>query len=229
MRALVSVHDVMPHTLDRVRALTTWFDHLAPEHIALLVVPGRDWQARDIDVLHSLAARGFVLAGHGWHHDVREIRGLYHRLHAAFISRRAAEHLCLDEGEIRTLIDNCFHWFGQQGLPAPDLYVPPAWAMGNIRRRFLRDGPFRYFESTAGFYDGLTGRSITLPLAGYQADNLFRVCSLTCWNALNRMVATDQKPLRISIHPQDGDLRLKGALKSILQEVTEAVDYHSLW
>ena len=229
MKALVSIHDVMPHTLPRVHDMLDVLDHLAPEHIPLLVVPGHDWQPYQIEQLRELVNRGFVLAGHGWHHTTREIRGLYHRLHSTFISRRAAEHLCLDENEISTLMGDCFLWFGAQGLPSPDLYVPPAWAMGNISRQSLGDTPFRYFETTAGFYDSQCGRAITLPLAGFEADNLFRVCSLSGWNVLNRAIATPGRPLRVALHPNDRQLGLKDSLHKTLKAVTVAIDYRSLF
>lgn len=228
--ALVSIHDVMPHTLDRVKGLLDdHLGHLPPERVVLLVVPGLPWQPAQLEALHLLAGKGFELAGHGWHHRTREIRGVYHRLHAAFISRQAAEHLCLAPGEIRALIDDCHRWFLQQGLPEPALYVPPAWAMGTIDEQALADAPFRYYETTRGYLDSASGRSLTLPLAGFEADNAFRAASLTCWNAANRWLATDRKPLRVSIHPYDADLRLREGLRHTLAAVTRAVDYRSLF
>lgn len=229
MHALVSIHDVMPHTLDRVWLLTGKLAHLQPADVTLLVVPGLDWSGPQLDDLHGLAARGYTFAGHGWHHTTREIRGLYHRVHSTLVSRRAAEHLALDESGIRRLINECYLWFTDHGFPAPDLYVPPAWAMGSIRHRLLQDAPFRYYENTAGLYDSDTGTQVNLPLAGFEADNLFRAASLCLWNRVNRALSSPARPLRLSIHPADPELLLGNALDEYLSAVTTAVHYRSVF
>jgi hypothetical protein len=228
MHAIISIHDVMPQTLDRVMELLDKMSHLAPENITLLVVPGQDWPNTQIETLKALQHTGYRLAGHGWHHRVKTIRTFYHHLHAGLVSRTAAEHLSLNAREIIQLMHNCYYWFADKGLVAPDLYVPPAWAMGSISRKQLKQTPFRYFESTAGLYDSDTGRQILLPLVGFEADTRLRAATLTCWNAVNRMLGSARRPVRLSIHPGDHHLLLRRSLEHTLGKVTSAVPYQSV-
>ena len=82
IRALVSIHDVMPETLDRVRGLLARCADINPGPVTLLVVPGRTWDAAGIDQLRAWQAAGHNLAGHGWLHHVERFGGLAHRLGA---------------------------------------------------------------------------------------------------------------------------------------------------
>lgn len=228
MHAIVSIHDVMPHHLDRVQELLARMSHLEPRHITLLVVPGLDWTDARLDRLKTFADSGYRLAGHGWFHEARIIRTPYHYLHSLFISRRAAEHLSLDSNEIKALITHCYQWFADRKLPMPDLYVPPAWAMGNISKAELCTTPFRYFETTAGLLDSATGRQTRLPLTGFEADTRFRALFLTCWNGINHRLGSPQRPVRLSIHPDDLYLLLGKSLARYLERVTFAVPYASV-
>lgn len=229
MHALISIHDVMPSTLERVHRLTQELTHLQTSNITMLVVPGHAWSRKQLDVLREFEQQGYILCGHGWHHSSKNIRGVYHRLHSLLISRNVAEHLALDEKEIRQLIDDCYQWFSNNKLAAPDLYVPPAWAMGKISKQHLEKTPFRFFENTAGLYDSSTGQQLNLPLIGFEADNIFRVGVLKLWNSANTLAGSEKKPVRISIHPADRELLLADSLTSSLQSVTNTVHYHSLF
>jgi hypothetical protein len=170
VRALVSVHDVMPETLVRVQHLLDLCAVINPGPVTLLVVPGRAWDASGIKRLHAWQAQGHRLAGHGWVHRVERFGGLGHRLHGLLISRRVAEHLALDADGIARLIRRCHSWFADQGLGPPDLYVPPAWALGSIPPRNLARLPFTRYEVLSGVRDAATTRLRPLPLLGYEAD-----------------------------------------------------------
>jgi predicted deacetylase len=214
--ALISVHDVMPETLPAVREL---LGHLASRNltpITILVVPGRSWTEAQVNELRGYQERGEVLAGHGWSHRADRIRGWRHRLHSALISRQAAEHLSLDRPEIGALISRCHAWFTEQGLGAADLYVPPAWAMGNINLSGLRRLPFRRYETLSGVYDAVTGRLLRLPLVGFEAHPPWRPTLVRLWNAANLKATRPNKPLRIGIHPYDLSLPLARDLLSLL-------------
>jgi predicted deacetylase len=229
MHALISIHDVMPSTLNRVSRITQDLTHLKSCNITMLVVPGHQWSREQLDVLREFEQQGYILCGHGWHHSSKKIRGIYHRLHSLLVSRNAAEHLALDEKEIRQLIDDCHQWFAKNNLGAPDLYVPPAWAMGKISPRQLEQTSFRFFENTSGFYDSSTGQQLYLPLIGFEADNMFQAGALKLWNAVNTLAGSEKKPVRISIHPSDRELLLADSLTSALRSVTNAVHYRSLF
>lgn len=225
MKALISIHDVMPQTLNSVRELIDLLPAPCRDKLTLLVVPGLDWQADQIRQLKEWQDTGYILAGHGWRHTCGQDKTFYHRLHAAILSRNAAEHLSLDTEELAALLVRNHNWFGQQDLASPDFYVPPAWAMGALGRARLRELPFRYYETTSGIYDSERDLHRHLPLTGFQADTLWRRCSLAGWNAMNRAMATASRPLRISIHPDDHRLQLRRSLFHYLNLVTETVDY----
>lgn len=229
MEAIVSIHDVMPATLDRVRNIIDEMPATCLENLVLLIVPGLDWRASEVEQLREWQDDGMVLAGHGWRHEVSSIKGAYHRLHSLIISRNAAEHLSLTPDEIADLIERNFCWFVDHGLDSPELYVPPAWAMGSISRDRLAASPYRYFEVTSGLIDAQTGRVNRLPLVGFEADNIVREFMLRLSNLGNEVLANVLPPLRISIHPYDLEYRIAGDLRNLLGKVESNLDYRGVF
>ncbi|MDT8448925.1 MAG: polysaccharide deacetylase family protein [Wenzhouxiangellaceae bacterium] len=229
MKLLVSIHDVTPATLDRVGVIFDRLRRAGLLPVTLLVVPGARWDEAGLARLRELFAAGAVPAGHGWHHRARCIRGIRHRLHAALISRNAAEHLALSRRGILRLMERNHRWFSDHDLPVPSLYVPPAWAMGPVPRRFLDRLPFARYETLAGVYDAPSKRFVRLPMAGFEADTAPRAAFVRPFNALNRALArVSGRPLRLGIHPDDFDLRLAGDLERALAAGGEALDYSVL-
>ncbi len=228
-RALVSIHDVMPGTMDRVEALLDLLARLGVPPATLLVVPGLDWSDRQLERLGTWAAAGHELAGHGWTHRARAVRRLYHRLHARVLSRDVAEHLDLEPDEIAGLLTRSHGWFARQGLPPPDLYVPPAWALGRISAEALRHCPFACIETMSGLRFPASGRRLHLPLAGFEADTALRERFLRFWNRRQaRRAVRRNRPLRISIHPEDGRLRLAGEMEVLLKGDWRFIGYGEL-
>lgn len=227
MRALVSIHDLMPETFDRVKTMLAEMPREARHHLVLLVVPGRNWTREQINCLREWQTGGLILAAHGWDHEAKTIAGWYHRCHSRLLSRNVAEHLSLSPGEISTLLQRSFDWFGQQDLKSPDLYVPPAWAMGRVDKTLLRNSPFRYFETTWGIYDSHNAHFKWLPLMGFEADTSFRKWSLRGWNFCNRLVAF-KRPVRVSLHPFDLEYFLLREVKRTLSQV-DNLDYHDVF
>lgn len=228
VRALVSVHDVMPETLVRVQHILGLCAAINPGPVTLLVVPGRAWDASGIARLHAWQAQGHRLAGHGWGHRVEHYGGLGHRLHGLLISRRVAEHLALDADGIARLIRRCHAWFADQGLGSPDLYVPPAWALGSIPPRNLARLPFTRYEVLTGVREAASARLRPLPLLGYEADTPARAPLIRLWNGLNRRLAKGQGRLRIAIHPRDPELALGSDLARDLRRYPHWIDYRDL-
>ncbi len=217
--ALVSIHDVMPTTLNKVEVILGTLREQGIHTATLLVVPGKPWQADEIDQLRSYVAQGYELAGHGWHHEIEHYGGLGHRLHGLLISKNVAEHLALDRAGIEALIRRCYKWFAQNKLPSPSLYVPPAWAMGDITNARLRRLPFRYYEYFSGIYDGRLNCFERIPMVGYEVDAWFRVPFVSAWNRMNFFGARFRHRLRFSIHPNDFQLLLHNQLSRDLQKV----------
>jgi uncharacterized protein len=228
VRALVSVHDVMPETLGRVQQILDLCAAINPGPVTLLVVPGLDWDQAGVERLRAWQSQGHRLAGHGWVHRVERFGGLAHRLHGLLISRRVAEHLALDAEGIADLISRCHAWFSDQGLAAPDLYVPPAWALGSILPRDLARLPFARYEVLTGVRDAADARLRPLPLLGYEADTAARAPLIRLWNGLNRRLAEGQGWLRIAIHPRDPELALGSDLVRDLRRYPNRIDYRDL-
>jgi len=194
----------------------------------LLVVPGRNWQAGDFDELRQFCDAGAELAGHGWTHRADAPRDLEHRLHSLLISRNAAEHLSLTADETAALIQRCHDWFAEHQLPQPGLYVPPAWAMGRVSRARLDQLPFSRYETLTGVYDAAKRHFILSPMVGYEADTWLRALPVRAWNALNRGLAGERRPLRVAIHPQDFDLKLANDLERLVEKGGHALSYSQL-
>jgi predicted deacetylase len=228
VRALVSVHDVMPETLEQVQRILDLCAVINPGPITLLVVPGLDWDRAGIERLRVWQSQGYRLAGHGWVHRVERFGGLAHRLHGLLISRRAAEHLVLDADGIADLISRCHAWFPDQGLAAPDLYVPPAWALGSIPPQDLVRLPFTCYEVLSGVRDAAGGRLRPIPLLGYEADSPTRAPLIGLWNRLNRGLVKAEGWLRIAIHPRDPELALGRDLTRDLRRYPNWIDYRDL-
>lgn len=226
--ALISIHDVMPEALAAVDKLLQELGRIPADRITLLIVPGRSWTQSDIAWLHAQQHKGYQLAGHGWLHHCSKPRSLYHHLHSWVLSRDVAEHLSLASSQIHALIARCHDWFADQGLDTPTLYVPPAWAMGNINRSLLQALPFGQYETLGGVYHSDSDLFEKLPLTGYEADMPSRAVFLRAFNRYQRLRAAQARlPLRIGIHPRDLQYRLASDLRRDINAVTQALNYRN--
>ncbi len=234
MRALLSIHDVMPSSRAAVSAMLAQLFFsvplLRPQDITLLVVPGQNWSEDDLVWLRRMAANGHPLAGHGWCHRAATRRSLFHHLHSAVLSRDAAEHLSRPEHELVALVLRCHAWFAQHRLPVGPLYVPPAWAAGSISRQALKSLPFTLMETLCAVEDICSGKQQVLPLAGYEADNNWRARLLAISNRLNwQWAKRSGRVVRVGLHPFDLQYRLADQIVSDLNRVTQFWNYPSLF
>jgi hypothetical protein len=142
--------------------------------LTLLIVPGKDWTDNQIKQLQKWQDNGAELAGHGWEHRISGRKGVWHSVHAWVISRNEAEHLSRTRQDIADTICRCYRWFEQVGLNKPFLYVPPAWAMGNLPRKELSRLPFECYETLTGVFDVRKNTHRCMPLTGYMADTAIR-------------------------------------------------------
>ena len=229
MDALISIHDVMPRTLDRVERIMAGLPDVCRQNLVLLVVPGLDWSPQQIDRLRSWQQTGLILAGHGWTHHAATLGGWYHRLHSIILSRRAAEHLSLQPDQILALMEKNHAWFAAHNLTAPDYYVPPAWALGPVSTEQIATLPFKYIEFTSGLLHVPDGTTRRLPLLGFEADTALRQGLLTISNGTNLLMGKVLSPIRISIHPFDHEYRLADQMRRLCQRVVRNVHYHELF
>jgi len=229
MHAILSIHDVAPHTLKRVSDIIESLPEKAKSTLVLLVIPGLDWQAEQIKQLKQWQDEGIELAGHGWKHKTEKIDTLYHKLHSLFVSRDVAEHLSLSSSEIRELMTRNRRWFTENGLNEPECYVPPAWALGRISHSELEATGYQYIENTGGYMDITRHGSKSLPLVGFEADTVLRKYVLTFWNRINCCISSEKRPARISIHPYDPEYRLANSISETLGRVKRFVDYKTIF
>ena len=215
MRAEISIHDVMPETLQQVAEQLAMISRHCPGPVLLLVVPGKAWAEGDLDCLRTWVDAGHELVGHGWSHRADRISGLRHRLHSLLVSRDCAEHLALGPDEIVTLMTRCRQWFIDHDLPAPDRYVPPAWALGPVAVETLRATGFKRVETLSGWLDLSSGVFQRSALIGFEAASAWQVPVLKLSNAFNRILARNL-PLRIALHPNDHRLPLADDLQRVL-------------
>lgn len=230
--ALVSVHDVMPETRAAVSDILyqlSRLERLPLSKITLLVVPGKDWNSSDIKWLQSLARAGYPMAGHGWSHCAPPPRTLYHWLHSLILSRRAAEHLSRDSNQLKQRVHNCYQWFLEHDLPAPELYVPPAWANGRLPWSLWPQRPFSLLETLSGVTDLNQGTTLPLPLTGYEADTSLRCWVLQRFNQWNiQQARRHQRPLRIGLHPFDLKYPLRHKAFQDIANASHFLAYHQL-
>jgi predicted deacetylase len=221
--AILSIHDVMPETFARVLDIVRFIEARGADRFTLLVVPGKRWSAAQIGQIKALQDRGVDLAGHGWQHRIYRRTTSIHRLHGRIISRDSAEHLSLTQYEVAEIIARCYRWFGDVGLAPPQLYVPPAWAMGNMPWQCRQKLPFQLYETQFGLYDCHRSTLCILGVTGYMADTQFRRVALRGLNRAN--MALFRGPLRIAIHPDDLRLPLVGDLSRHLRQCGPYVGY----
>ncbi|MBX2885583.1 MAG: polysaccharide deacetylase family protein [Granulosicoccus sp.] len=222
VRAIVSIHDVMPHNLDKIDDCLLQLERNHINSCYLLIVPGFDWDDKTLNRLKHYASEGHRLVAHGWVHRATKIDSLYHRLHSFILSRDVAEHLSLNTEDALALMCRSREWFSHNELPEPEYYVPPAWALGKLTVNDLVKTGFNYVESIRGIIDLQQHQLHTLPLVGFEVDSTIRSTGVFLFNSLNLATSCifPARALRVAIHPDDFDLLLSKSLHKILADIT---------
>ncbi|MGM0418487.1 MAG: polysaccharide deacetylase family protein [Thermodesulfobacteriota bacterium] len=226
-KAIVSVHDVMPENLTRIKTITDFLTKRGVFEITLLIVPGKNWSKDQINQLKKFSKSGFNLAGHGWMHIIKRKESFFHKFHSKLISRNEAEHLSLSNREIIDIIKKSYDWFKENGIEPPELYVPPAWAAGAVSKQDLKKLPYRFYEFHTGVFDSYKSKFYFLPIAGYMADTPARKKFIKIFNRLN-ISSSFINPVRIGIHPDDLNLGLAKDLEKNISEFKVFLSYSDL-
>lgn len=214
-----SIHDVAPDTIGLARQILSDLARSNIKSVTLLVIPdARSWTAQSLAVLKSLEDEGYVLAAHGWTHNNKPPRSIYHKVYSALFSRNAAEHLDKNSAEILEIMRRSRGWFEASGLCSPSLYVPPAWALGAVSLEMAAATGFAFVETLTGIYETSTHTFHRLPLVGFQAFTTFQAVVLRVSNTINEAIAdATGVPLRVAVHPYDLSLLSSGELEAMVE------------
>ncbi len=228
MKCNISIHDVSPDNLNLINEIII---DLSEKHgikkITLLIIPGLSWSQNHIDRLRHWQQKDKIeLAAHGWEHKSDTPRSLFHYLHSKFISDDCAEHLSKSNSEIIKIMKNSFEWFQNNGLNAPTLYVPPAWALGNINKGDLQSLPFNEIEVMSGVF--VENRFVFIPLIGFETKTYFRFITVKILNKINYILQKNIGVIRIALHPNDFNLLLKKDIDKYLSKVTSTFCYNEI-
>ena len=222
MKAYISIHDVGPESLNQVEniisRLSSKFDM---NKLSILVIPGLNWEKKHINKIKSWQNNGIKIAAHGWLHKSKKIKTIYHKFHSIIISAKCAEHLSINRQDINNIVSNSYNWFIENDFQSPYLYVPPAWALGKIKRTDLNKLNFTHFECTTGFIHN--NKYHFLPLIGFEEKFLWKSLLRRFFNSFNFMLASFTGVVRIAIHPNDFNLYLKKDIEKYLNKCDEAI------
>ena len=228
MNCNISIHDVHPNNLHKIiEIINLLFEKYNIRKITLLVIPGLNWNNKQIKILKTLQEKkGIELAAHGWYHKSNPIKTIYHYIHSKLISADSAEHLSRSKPSIIKLLNDSHLWFINQGLNSPTLYVPPAWALGNIYQEDLSTLPFNEFEMISGIF--INNKFIFIPLIGFKTKTYFEFIIVKVLNFINYLSYSFFGLMRIAIHPDDFNLLLKGDIDKYLRKITTNFSFSEL-
>ena len=140
MQSYISIHDVSPKNLDKIKSIINFLQNqFQINKICILVIPGLNWNKKQIQKLQSWQHDGIEIAAHGWKHRAQNKKSFYHKIHSLIISANCAEHLSKNRQEIIDIVKRSYSWFIDNGFKKPTLYVPPSWALGKITKKLWVD------------------------------------------------------------------------------------------
>ena len=227
MKSYISIHDASPQNLSNIeKNIFTLKNKFQISKICLLVIPGLDWNQKQINKLKLWQKNGIQIAAHGWKHTAQSKKTLYHKIHSVIISNNCAEHLSKNKQEILTIINDSYNWFISNGFQKPILYVPPAWALGKIKKDDVNRTKFTHFECTTGILH--KQKYYFLPLLGFEEKTYLGSKIRQFFNYLNFFFAYFIGVIRIAIHPNDFNLQLKDDIEKYLYQSKELILLHEL-
>ncbi|MBZ9646914.1 polysaccharide deacetylase family protein [Sphingobium sp. 3R8] len=221
-RLLLSLHDVGPRFETEVDRLVDHVSrHVAPDHLAMLVVPNH-WGAHPLIAgspfasrLRDWSDRGVSLFAHGWYHrdDSR---------HAGAASRFKARHMTAGEGEFlgldhrtalqrmtdgRALIEDI------SGKPVAG-FVAPAWLYGAPALAALGQAGFALAEDHMKVWSPQSGATLARgPVITWASRSRARIASSLAVAHLLPPLLHFAPVVRIAVHP--GDAHVPSLMRSI--------------
>ena len=227
MKSYISIHDVTPSNIDTIEnIIQTLQNQYKIDKICILIIPGLDWHNAQINKLISWQNSGIEIAAHGWSHVAEQNKTIYHKLHSLFLSANCAEHLSKKREDLLIMITKSYNWFITNGFRRPLLYVPPAWALGNLKKTDLMQLGFTHYECTTGMIHNQ--KYYFLPLLGFEEKTFIGAHIRRFFNSLNFFMAHFTGLIRLAIHPNDFKLYLKNDVFNYLSKNNKTVLLHEL-
>ena len=123
-------------------------------------------------------------------------------------------------------MNDSFSWFNDNGLKSPTLYVPPAWALGELTKKDIESLPFNEVEVTSGVF--ISSKFNFIPLIGFEAKTYLSFLMLKILNRLNYILYMFYGKIIIAIHPDDFNLLLKKDIDKYLRKATDTFRFNEL-
>lgn len=214
-RLLVTVHDVSPKHMDRLRTIDSLLqDNGIEAKYGMLVVPNfwNDWAIEDhpdfCAWLRSREEAGVEMILHGFYHrDLSAHLSLTTAFKAAVMTAREGEFLGLDHDTAVSRIRDGQAILGKVLQKAPKGFIAPAWLYGEGAHSALKATGIPFAEDHMKVWNPVTGQLLSRsPVISYASRSLARIASSLAWSRIAPFALHAARDVRIAIHPHDVDV-----------------------
>ncbi len=207
---VVSIHDVAPSTRETTEKIVAELARCGVRACSLLVVPdyhhgGLFTQDRQlVSWLRNLEAQGHEIVIHGYFHQRSRRAGenLRDKFVTQVYTRDEGEFYDLPYDEAFARISRARDLFREAGL-SPRGFVAPAWLLNAEGERAARDADLEYTTRLRSVVDLRSRQIFPARSLVYSVQSKWRQRSSLVWNALLARLQTENRLVRLSIHPPD--------------------------
>lgn len=223
---VVSIHDVSPHTRERVVTMLRDLRAIGVGRTSLLVIPNhhhRGLIAEDAEFaawLRDCCRDGHEAVVHGFFHLRKAPRaeGAWKRIMTGFYTAGEGEFYDLDEATATARLQAARAQLETCGVAFTG-FIAPAWLLGKEAGAAVRRAGFSYTTRIATVSDFMTGRVHKSRSLVWSVRAGWRRTASLAWNAGLFASCRSRPLLRIGLHPPDWDhaairkqiLRITGA------------------
>ena len=231
MKLLVSLHDVTPFHLPRLRRAETLYADLGVKQINYLLIP--DYHAKGASdenpdfVAWCRQDRPFnvewLLHGY-WHIDdsLAQISlSLGERFQRRFLTGQEGEFIALHAAAQRKRISEGLAIFRRCLRREPAGFVAPAWLFNEELIPILRDNGLRYTEDHHQVFSVMTGERLKSPVITWATRTKLRKNGSIVAAPMLARLWREESVIRVAMHPFDFDhpetvASIRGLLTSLL-------------
>lgn len=212
-RALVvSIHDVAPVTRERVQEILGQLEHHGVSRCSLLVVPNYHHLGKSLGDhsfrtwLQESDERGHEIVIHGYYHQRprRAQESTRRKAITRIYTADEGEFYDLEYETALSLMREAQNEFTASGLRVSG-FVAPAWLLGTEAERAAQKAGFRYTTSLREVHDFASGQRFASQTLVYSVRSDWRCAVSLLWNRVLFQRLTDNRLLRLGLHPPDFD------------------------